>query len=94
MDCTGHITGGHKKDTICFAESFFDTMNDLDPEKNLVDLHIFDGASVCRKAQIILKIFYTILSCIVGADHTCHNVFKGCSSIEEINKLCRVDNVC
>ena len=29
--CTGHITGGHKKDAIFFAESFFDTMNELDP---------------------------------------------------------------
>ena len=27
---TGHITGDHKKDDKCFAESFFDPMNDLD----------------------------------------------------------------
>ena len=31
VDCTGHITGGHKKDDKWFAESFFDTTNDLDP---------------------------------------------------------------
>ena len=51
MDCTGHITGDHKKDAKCVAESFFDPMNDLDPENKLVDLHMFDGTSVCRKAQ-------------------------------------------
>ena len=51
MDYTGHIKGGHKKDAICFADSFFDPMNDLDPEKKLVDLQMFDGATVCRKAQ-------------------------------------------
>ena len=82
VDCTGHITGGNKKDANFFAESFFDLMNDIDPEKKLVDLHIFDGASVCRKAQKILKVVYPILSCIVGAEHTCHNVFTGRSSME------------
>ena len=51
MDCTGHITGVHKKDAKFVVESFFDTMNDLDPDKKLVDLHMFDGTSVCRKDQ-------------------------------------------
>ena len=31
VECIGHITCGHKKDAIVFAESFFDPMNDLDP---------------------------------------------------------------
>ena len=51
VDCPGNITGGHNKDASFFAESFFDTMNNLDPEKKLVDLHMFDGYSVCRKDQ-------------------------------------------
>ena len=51
MKFTGHITGGHKKDAKFVVESFFDPMNDLDPEKKLVDLHMFYGASVCRKSQ-------------------------------------------
>ena len=46
VDCTGHIKGGHNKDDKFVAESFFDPMNDLDPEKKLVDLHMFDGASM------------------------------------------------
>ena len=54
---------------------------------------MFDGASVCRKAQNILKVFYPMLFCIVGAEHTCHNVFKGWASIEEITKLCIEDKV-
>ena len=44
--CTGHITGGQKKDAKCFAGSFFDPINDLDRDKKLVDLHMFDGSSV------------------------------------------------
>ena len=51
VGCTGHITGGHKKDFKFVEESFFDPMNNLDPEKKLVDLNLFDGASVCIKAQ-------------------------------------------
>ena len=38
VDFKGHITGGHKKDANFFAESFFDPMNDLDPEKKLMEL--------------------------------------------------------
>ena len=45
--CTGHITCGHKKDAIFFTEIFFDPINDLDPEKKHVDLHMFDGSNVC-----------------------------------------------
>ena len=82
VECIGHITGGHKKDAKFVVESFFDPMNELDPENKLVDLHMFDGASVCRKAQKVLKFVYTMLSCFVGAYHTCHNVFKGWASIE------------
>ena len=64
-------------------------LTDLD-----MDLNIFDGSSVCRKAQKILKVVYPMLSFIVVAEHTCHNVFKGWSYIKEITKLCREDKVC
>ena len=77
VDFTVHITGGHKKDDKFVMESFFDPMNDLDPEKKLVDLHMFDGYSVFIKYQKILKVVYPLLLCVVGAEHTCHNVFKG-----------------
>ena len=61
MDCKCHTTGGHKKDDSVFAEIFFDPTDELDPEKKLVDLHMFDGTSVCRKAENILKVVYTML---------------------------------
>ena len=35
VNCTGHIIGGHNKDAKFVMESFFNPMNDLDPEKNL-----------------------------------------------------------
>ena len=35
-----------------------------------------------------------MLSGIVGADHTYHNVFKGWAYVEEITKLCREYKVC
>ena len=44
--CTGHITGGHKKDAKFVAGVFFGPINNLDPEKKIMDLHMFDGASV------------------------------------------------
>ena len=87
VDCTGHITVGHNKDDKFVAESLFDPTNDPDPEKKLVDLHIFDGSSVCRNDKKILKVVYPMLSCTVGSEHTCHNVSKGWAYIEEITKL-------
>ena len=94
LDCTGRITGGHNKDAKFFAKSFFDPINDLDPEKYFVDLHMFDGASVCRTVKKIFKVVYPMLSCIVVSEHICHNLFKGLASIEEIPKLCIEDKVC
>ena len=55
---------------------------------------MFDGNSVYRNTQKILKVVYPMLSYIVGEEHTCHNVFKGWAYIEEINKLCIEDKVC
>ena len=63
-DCIGHIIGGQNKDDNCFAETLFDPMNYLDPEKKLVDLHIFDGASVCRKDKNIESFLsYALMYC-------------------------------
>ena len=84
VECIVQITGGHKKDAKFVAEIFFDPTNDLDPERKLVDLHMFDGSSVYRKSQNILKVVYPMLSCIFGSYHTRHNLFKGWASIEVI----------
>ena len=53
LDSIAHITGGHKKFAKFVANSFFDTMDELDTEKVLVDLHMLDGSSVCRKEKNI-----------------------------------------
>ena len=94
VDCTCNIIGGHKKDAKFVAYSFFYPMNYLDPENKLVDLHMFDGASMFRKYQKILKVVYPMMSYIFGADNTYHNVFKEWASIEKITKLCIEDKVC
>ena len=70
VDCTCHTKGGHNKVAKFVAEILFDPINDLDPEKKLMDLNMFDGASVFRKAQHILKVVYPMLSYIVGEEHT------------------------
>ena len=42
--CTGHITGGHKKDSKFVADSFFDKMNELSPS-NICRFTIFFSVS-------------------------------------------------
>ena len=41
VDCTGHITGGHRNYAKLVEESFFDPISDLDPENNILDLNMF-----------------------------------------------------
>ena len=43
---TDNITGVLKKDAKTFVEGFFDPLDDLDTEKKLLDLNMFDGASL------------------------------------------------
>ena len=94
VDCKGHITGSHNKDANCFEESFFDPMNDLHLWKKTV-AYISSMEPVCTETQNkTFKVVYPMLSFIVGAEHTFHNVFKGWESIEEKSKLCRKDKVC
>ena len=47
-----------------------------------------------QKGSKILNVVYPMLSCIVGAYYTFHNVFNGWAYIEEITKLFRRDKVC
>ena len=51
LECKGHITGVHKRDTKFVADIFFDSINDINPEKKLVYLHMFNAANVYRKAK-------------------------------------------
>ena len=66
-------------------------MNRLDPEKKLIDFNILNGASVCRKGQEILSVMYPMLTCAVGAELTCHNIFKRLLKLGPIKSLIRED---
>ena len=54
---------------------------------------MFEGAGVCRKAKKKFKVVHPMLSCIVGAEHDCHNMYKVWEYIEETTKLCKEDNI-
>ena len=64
VNCTGHITSGHKKAAKFVAGILFHPMSDLDPGKKLVYLHIFDKASGYRKAEKIEGFLsYAVMFC-------------------------------
>ena len=67
------MSSGYEKDYKFVEVIIFDPINCLDPEKKFVDLHMFDGASVCRKAKQ-LEVVYPVLSIVVVAENTCHNI--------------------
>ena len=87
MNSTVHTTGGHKKDANCIVEIFFDSMNELKPEKKLVDLHMFDRSSVYRNAKKIEGcLSYTVIYFFIRAYLP--------EYIEEIIKMCKEYKMC
>ena len=93
-DCQEWVAKGNKKDGTFIANEFTEVMTDLDPGKHLFDLCIMDGASVCKLSQELLKIEFPRLSCITGADHTGHNIFKHWAELPWIKMLIKQDKVC
>ena len=93
LDCRDHMLGGNKKDASFLAKEFIGPMLDLDPKKEYFDLQIFDGASVCKKAQRIMSVQWPRLTCITGAEHTLHNIFKGIGKLSEISVIIKQDKV-
>ena len=56
VDCTDHMAVGKVKDTRYLARQLMPTMTELDPEKDVIDMLAFYGASnVQNVADIINK---------------------------------------
>jgi len=65
-DCTGHMAGGGKKDAPYIAHLFERHVEVYDPEKKIVDIFYFDGASNVQKAGRLLVAKYPRAMCLHG----------------------------
>ena len=89
VNCTSHLQTGGKKDASYIAGLFLPHLNDLDPQKSLVDLLYFDGASNVQKAGSIIGAIYPRVTCLHGAEHVVSLFFSDISKISSIQDFIR-----
>ena len=55
VDCSQHMSEGGKKDAWYIAKKILPVMREIDPNKELIDLVVFDGAANIQKAEQLLE---------------------------------------
>jgi hypothetical protein len=68
-DCTPELEEGGTKDSEYISNLMSRHIDEVDPNKEFVDLVIFDGASNMQKAGRLLQEWYPLITCIHGAEH-------------------------
>ena len=84
VNCSQHLQGGGKKDATYIAGLFKPHLKELDPQKALVDLVYFDGASNVQKAGNILGAHYPCVTCLHGSKHVVSLFFGDLSKLSAI----------
>lgn len=92
-DCSSWVEKGEKKDGTFVANEMKESILELDAKKEYADLCIMDGASVCKLSQTILEKDFPRMTCITGADHTGHNIFRYWCDIPAVQRLIVQDKV-
>ncbi len=89
VDCSQHMSDGGKKDAWYIAKKFLPVMKEIDPNKELIDLVVFDGAANIQKAAQLLEEHYprvTVQTCI---EHTVALIFGRLYHAGPIHALCK-----
>ncbi len=89
IDCSQHMSDGGKKDAWYIAKKFLPVMKEIDPNKEFIDLVVFDGAANIQKVAQLLEEHYprvTVQTCI---EHTVALIVGHLYSAGPINVLCK-----
>ena len=73
VDCSSHCSKGKKKDAHFIAQTALKCMKQVDREKELFDLVIFDGASNMQKGAELIAQHFPRVSTAVGTEHVVSN---------------------
>ena len=76
VDCTKHMSEGGVKSVPFIADLFWDEMEVLDPNHELIDLLFFDGASNMQKAGEIIAARNPCVTCFHGHEHVMSLLIK------------------
>jgi hypothetical protein len=88
IDCSKWVSEGNKKDAWYVAKCFLPLMREIDPNKELIDLVAFDGASNMQKAAKLIAEHFPRVSVIAGLEHTVSLIFGRFMNTEVIQVMC------
>jgi hypothetical protein len=83
-ECTGHIQGGGTKVAGFIAGLCLPHMTKIDPDKQLIDCVLFDGASNVQKAGKIMQVHYPRVVVLHEDEHDVSLFFKDLSNIQVV----------
>jgi hypothetical protein len=89
VDCSQHMSNGGKKDAWYIAKKFLPVMKEIDPDKQYIDLVVFDGASNIQKAAQLLEEHYPKVTVQTGIEHTVSLIFGRLYRAAPIFALCK-----
>jgi hypothetical protein len=89
VDCSQHMSDGGKKDAWYIAKKFLPVMKEIDPDKQYIDLVVFDGASNIQKAAQLLEEHYPKVTVQTGIQHTVSLIFGRLYRAAPIFALCK-----
>jgi hypothetical protein len=69
FNCSSHMADGKQKDASYIAQQFMPLLDQLDPDKVLIVLVFFDGASNVQKAGCIVEANKPLITSLHGAEH-------------------------
>jgi len=81
-DCSKQMAEGGKKDAEFISSLVQKQMEEIDPQKEFVDLVIFDGASNMQKAGRVLQQYNPKITTIHGGEHVVSLFFSDVSKTE------------
>ena len=90
VDCSAYLASGGKKDAKYISSLFLPHMSELDPQKRLIDLLFFDGASNVQLAGALCKVHFPRITVLHGAEHVVSLFFADVAKLPPIKRLITV----
>lgn len=94
VDCHDHLADGGKKDATYIASTFVPHLERHDPDKELTELILFDGAGNVQKGGRIIEAMYPRVTCLHGAEHGISLFFSDVAKLPEIKVRRGVVSTC
>jgi phosphatidylglycerophosphatase A len=83
-ECTGHIKSGGKKDAGFITGLCLPHMTKNDPDKQLIDCLLFDGARTVQKVGKSMQVHYPRVMVLHGVEHVVSLFFKILSNMKVV----------